>query len=166
MGNYLNLEFDRKLKKHEELLLPELTDVLEKLGLSLYDFDYQQGSSTFRVFIYNDDSKTASLDDCVKVDRALSDFFDSAELPENVRLEVSSPGLYRFLRKVEHFEMSIGENIKVQTIQKLEGLKSKSLEGLLKAVSKESITLDISKQNMTVDINFSNIKSANAEYIF
>lgn len=160
------MDFDRKLKKHEKLLLPELNKVLGGLNLELYDFDYQQGSSTFRVFIFNPDSKTASLDDCVKVDRALSEFFESADLPENIRLEVSSPGLFRFLRELKHFQMSVGENIKVQLNEKIEGIKSKTIVGSLVSMSNESINLELVKENKIININFSNIKSANAEYIF
>ena len=166
MGEKLTLDFDRKLKKHEQLLLPVLEIALSKLELKLYDFDYQQGSSTFRVFVFNSSTNTATLEECIKLDRELSSFFDNEELPENIRLEVSSPGLYRFLRKLKHFEMSVGENIKVQLINKLEEIKSKTVEGVLVNVESDGIEINLNKYNKKLHILFSSIKSANAEYVF
>ena len=166
MGENLTLDFDRKLKKHEQLLLPELESALSRLELELYDFDYQQGSSTFRVFVFNSSTNTATLDECIKVDRELSSFFDNEELPENVRLEVSSPGLYRFLRKIKHFEMSVREKIKVHLIHKLEEVKNKTVEGVLLSVGSDGIEINLNKYNKKLHILFSNIKSANAEYVF
>ena len=160
------MDFDRKLSRNEKLIEPELISVLNKLGLELYDFDYQHGTSTFRVFIYNSSTKTASLDDCVSVDRELSDFFEGSDLPDNVRLEVSSPGLFRHLKSLKHFQMSVGENIKVKLLGKVDGVKSKIIEGNLVSVNDDSIKLQDKRDKKIFDINFSNIKSANAEYIF
>ena len=160
------MNFDRTFSRHELLIKPEIEKVLSELNLELYDFDYQQGTSTFRVFIYNKTTKTASLDECVLVDRALSDFFEVADLPDNVRLEVSSPGLYRFLRKIDHFMFSIGGNVKLTLNQTLEGFKGKVITGVLTAVDDDYIEIEETKTKQIFKIEFLNIKSANAEYIF
>ena len=161
------MNFDRVLSKNEELISGPLGKALEGLNLSLYDFDYQPGTSTYRVFIYSEVTKTASLEDCIAVDRQLSLFFDEcSDLPDNVTLEVSSPGVYRFLKKRFHFEMSINEAVKIKLNNTVEGIKGKIIEGSLEKVDDQSLTILDSRNNNKYTINFNNIKSAQADYKF
>ena len=164
------MDFDRPLNKLEKIIGPVVEQAVSNLGLKLYDFDYQAGSSTFRVFIFDEETGSATLDNCVEVDRALSGFFEENEnIPENIRLEVSSPGVYRSLNTIEHFQMTLGQLLKIKLFQPLDGLKGKIVEGELKSVSTDKITVEISKikkENKILDINFSNIKSANADFKF
>ena len=164
------MDFERSLNKLEKLIGPTVEQTVSNLGLKLYDFDYQAGNSTFRVFIFDEKTGSATLDNCVEVDRALSGFFEENEnIPDNIRLEVSSPGVYRSLNTIEHFEMTVGQLLKIKIFQPIEGLKGKVVEGELKSVSPEKITVEvlkIKKDNKILDINFSNIKSANADFKF
>ena len=161
------MDFNRVLSKNEKLISEPLKKVLNDLDLKLYDFDYQAGTSTFRVFIYNQDTKTASLEDCVAVDKQLSAFFEECEsLPENVTLEVSSPGVYRLLKKKFHFEMSLNEFIKVKLVSTIDGFKGKLIEGTLVEIDGETITIREGKNNNLYKINFNNMKSAQADYKF
>ena len=160
------MNFDRQFNNQEKLLYPHLLSVLDSLGLELYDFDFERGSARFRVFIINPSTKTASLDECVSVDRALSTVFEDEDFPENIVLEVSSPGIYRSIKTIEHFTMAKGELIKLKLFEKVESIKGKELVGKLVDLNDNQITLEILKDNKTVNICFSNIKSANAEYVF
>ncbi len=55
-----------------------------------------------------------SLADCEAISRQLSDSLDAHEtLSGHYMLEVSSPGLNRPLRKLEHFERVVGRRVKV-----------------------------------------------------
>ena len=64
------------------------------------------------------------LDDCEKVSLAVSALLDVEDpLPGQYNLEVSSPGLDRTLKKVEHFQRFVGEEVKVQMRFPIEGRK-------------------------------------------
>ena len=86
----------------------------EELGL--YDLEYIAGSKTLKLFVIDEKTKSAVLQDCIKVDRALSEIMESDWVPDDIVLEVSSPGLFRKLRSIDHFEAQVEEFVSV-TIQ-------------------------------------------------
>ena len=54
----------------------ELTEkIVHENNYALYDVEYHSGSSTLRVFIMDPETKTAVIEDCVKVDRAFDPLF-------------------------------------------------------------------------------------------
>lgn len=146
--------------------------IVEGEGLKLYDLEYIVGSSTLRIFIYNEQTGTAQLDECIRVDRAFSPFAEELEwIPESLTLEVSSPGVYRHLSSIEHFERVVGERIKLalsspvsdtnhpQAPKEFKG--SKKLIGFLREVTPAQIALDI--DGAILNISYAEIKKANLE---
>ena len=92
-----------------------ITPCIEELGYEVWDVEFvKEGSGWFlRVTIDSDDG--IDIDDCEKVSRAISPILDEVDpIEQNYTLEVSSPGLERTLRKPEHFESCIGEEIEVR----------------------------------------------------
>lgn len=88
--------------------------VIPENGLKLYDLEYQPAQQLLRVYVYDPSTKTAVIEDCVKIDRALTPFIEEESwIPDALVLEVSSPGIYRHLSQKEHFEMSFGEMVLV-----------------------------------------------------
>ncbi len=164
----LNKERAGLEKKFYELC----TQVVGQEGYELYDLDYVNGSQTLRVFIKNKQTNTADLQDCVKIDKALSPFIDEANwMPESLVLEVSSPGIYRQLRTQKHFEESVNELISVNIIGSLEVnlnkdvpaklMKQKKFRGKLISVDDSNIELRIEDKNLK--ISFKQIKKANLD---
>ncbi len=98
----------------------ELTqEVVSGEGYLLYDMEYIKGSKTLRVYIMNKETKTAVIEDCVNVDRAFSEPMEALEwIPDDIVLEVSSPGMFRKIKTREHLELSISERILVQLNKK------------------------------------------------
>lgn len=142
--------------------------VIPEQGLELYDLDYLPGSGELRVFIRNPQTQTAQLEDCMRVDRALSPSLEEDWTPEKLTLEVSSPGLFRPLRTVAHFQETVGEMVSLQLAQKLEdeGLSkatksTKKIVALLKEVAPEGIKIELEGQ--VVSLAFDQIKKANLE---
>lgn len=142
--------------------------VVPETGLELYDLDYLTGSSELRVFIRDPQTKTAVIEDCMKVDRALSPYLEEDWTPESLTLEVSSPGLFRHLRTMDHFKEVIGEQITLTLSGKLEGeglskaaLGLKKVTAPLKALSDEGVVVEI--ENQDIVIKFEKIKKANLE---
>ncbi len=145
--------------------------VTDQLEIGLYDLVYVAPSKKLTLFIFNKESKTAGLEDCVKVDRALTDIFEQEKwIPEEITLEVSSPGLYRGLREKFHFEMAIGENIKIEFNNKIKTseensslLKKKKIVAKLLKVEASEIEIEFDKKKYV--IVFELIRRANLETV-
>lgn len=125
----------------------EPNDIEKRLGpfleATLYELvwvEVSRGGQRTVVRIFIDKPGGITIDDIAKASREISAFLD-VSMPElgNYILEVSSPGLDRYLRKPAHFHQQIGQKISVHLAQPLEGRKN--FKGLLKAVSDEGIEL-------------------------
>ena len=141
-------------------------------GYILYDLEYIVGSKLLRVYIMNESTKSALIEDCIKVDHALTPFFESETwMPREITLEVSSPGIYRQLRVKEHFKQSVGKKVSTVLSKNLTGelytgmpksiTAEKKLKGELLEIEDEAIYLKIDK--FKVMVPFINIKRANLE---
>lgn len=164
------------LIKNKTGIALKLHDLAEKIvkecGYVLYDDEYISGSSTFRVFVMDEKTNTAVIEDCIKVDRAFSPYCEELDyIPNDFVLEVSSPGVYRSLKSIKHFKAAIGELIQLSLSGELvtpnnanfpnSALKSKRLRGILKSVDDEKIKIEIDK--LELEIAFSQLKKANLD---
>lgn len=103
-------------KKFFELV----SEVVQKEGLELYSMDYIGGQQVLRLFIQNPETKTAQLDDCARIDRAMTPFIEELEwMPEELTLEVSSPGVYRDIKEGHQFKEALGERISLSLFNKV-----------------------------------------------
>ncbi len=88
---------------------------VEGCGVRLYDTTTarEHDDNIFRIYISNPDG--ISLDKCAEVSRMVSPLLDVNE-PMNgkYKLEVSSPGIERKLKTLNHFIGSVGENVKIK----------------------------------------------------
>jgi len=166
------MELTKNLSQTEQKYTELAMKIVAECDLELYDLEFVQGSSTLRVFIRDPKTNTAEIDDCVKVDRAFSPYCEDLEwIPDNFILEVSSPGVYRSLKRLDHFEAAIGSIISCSihgklTDDQLAGLNKKSakgnkLRGILKEISEEKIVMDIDGQMLS--LSFEQIKRANLD---
>jgi ribosome maturation factor RimP len=92
-----------------------LTPVVVECGVELYDMEYvkEGGSRILRLFI--DKEAGVDLSDCERVSRAVSDVLDEHDpIPDEYRLQVSSPGLERRLVKPSHFERYVGHRVLIK----------------------------------------------------
>ena len=143
--------------------------VVQETDFELYDVTYNSINNLLRVFIYEKSTQSAEINDCVEVDRAFSRYIESEDwLPEKLTLEVSSPGLYRKIKTLSHFRMSIGKLIKVHFGPEIkpEKFKNKKVIAMLNNCNDDSIDLTTQKDEEIINVNFINIKSVNAEYQF
>lgn len=162
-----------------ELKLYELSlNIVEKeCGYKLYDLEYVPGSSTLRVFIMDPKTKTAVIEDCVKVDRGFTPYCETENwIPHDFVLEVSSPGMYRELKTKEHFDLAQGEFILLslsteqleaadkEELKRFDALTSLRLRGKLLQFSDENVTLEIG--NEEIKVKFKNIKKVNMDPAF
>ncbi len=155
-------------KKFWELCVP----VVKAQGLELYDLEYLSGQKLLRLYIMNPETKSAVIDDCVKVDHALTPFFETEEwMPAEVTLEVGSPGVYRHVACMAHFQVGLGEihavtimgnlDSKLNPVASKKLLAAKKFRGELKEVKPEAIVLKTDDGDVV--IGFQSIKNAQVD---
>ena len=97
-----------------------------------------------------DNEKQISIQDCEKVNNAITDILDEKDIIKTQYfLEVSSPGLERRIREDKHLEMFIGEKIEVHLFKAIE--KEKIISGVLKSYDKDKITIEL--EEISIDKN-------------
>ena len=134
------------LTKLEEKVEKLLKGMIESLGYELYDVEYVKEGKNYFLRIYIDKPEGIDLNDCEKVNDAISDRLDEANyIKEPYFLEVSSPGVERVLRKDKHLEQNRGEEIEIKLFKKDENGK-KEYQGILKNFDEDKIILEQIKQ--------------------
>ena len=115
--------------------------LVETMGyeLVLLEFSPHKGSALVRLFI--DAPGGITLGDCERVSREVEGVLDVEDpIPQNYRLEVSSPGMDRPLVKPAHFERFVGHVAKVQLVAPKAGRRK--FLGVLKGLQEGQVVLD------------------------
>lgn len=148
------------MSKIEEKVEELVTKPINELGYRVYDVMYvKEGKDNYlRIFIDNDTE--ISLDDCEKVNNAITDMLDEADyIKDQYFLEISSSGVERHIRKDSQLQEHIGKDIDVKLFKPLN--KQKELEGNLKQFDEKTITLIIDEEEITIErSNISSMKRA------
>ncbi len=101
-----------------ERVSKRIITLLEDLGLRLYDLQYNHVSKTLRVFI-DREKGGITIKDCQKVSTILSRDLDNTDLiNSSYTLEVSSPGVERYLKRPEHYAWAAGKRVEVDIGEK------------------------------------------------
>ena len=96
--------------------------IVEDLDLYLWDVRFEKEGADWYLRIIIDSNDGISCDDCEAVSRPLSKLLDETDpIEQAYYLEVSSPGVERELRKPEHFEVCIGDTVRVKLIRPVNG---------------------------------------------
>ena len=163
----------------EEKIEKLLKQTIENLGYELYDVIYEKEAKDYYLRIFIDKPEGISLEDCEKVNDAISDLLDEANyIKDQYFLEVSSPGIERLLRKEKHFKQSIGKEVTVNLFKpinvketneneetkpkKKKEKPKKQIEGILKDFNSNQIILDVENNELTIDRN--NIANMKLKY--
>jgi ribosome maturation factor RimP len=138
-------------------------DILEHEAMELVDVEYRKESNGWVLRVLIDKNGGVTTDDCRRVSRQLSDILDVKSIMcYAYKLEVSSPGLNRPLRKEKDFKRFIGETVKLKTCRPIESRRN--FVGRLVDYKDGSIFLYIDGRNFTISHDI--IIKANLEYDF
>ncbi|WP_024954827.1 ribosome maturation factor RimP [Sulfurospirillum arcachonense] len=135
-----------------------IVNILHDCDVELYDLEtvseFEQ--KIFRIYITSPEG--ISLDKCAEVTRILSPILD-LEPPVNgvYTLEVSSPGIERPLKKIEHYKGSIGQDIKVKLIN------TDKIIGKLESMEDGKITI-IEEDGEVTTLSLDDIEKARTYY--
>lgn len=154
-----------------------ISSEVQALGYELFDVEMpcsKQG--VMRVFIskskHNGNSSSSqagvSIDDCASVSRALSKLSALDDLREKYSLEVSSPGVNRKLRSLQHFLGAIGERIKITYFAEEESDSSKTdtVRALLEAVDGDELSLLIEPASELKVLKYDQVHKAQVDFMF
>ena len=148
------------MSKIEEKVEELITKTVNELGYEIYDVMYvKEGKDNYlRIFI--DNNSGISLDDCEKVNNAITDMLDEADIiKDQYFLEISSPGVERHIRKNQQLEEHIGKDINVRLFKPID--KQKDLTGTLQKFDNEQVVLLINAQEVSIKRdNISSMKRA------
>ena len=126
----------------EEKVENLVKEPIQNIGYELYDVEYSKEGKDYFLRIFIDKEDGIDLNDCEKVNNAISDILDEANyIKEQYFLEVSSPGIERVIRKDRHLEQSIGEEINIKLFKKDEN-NLKEYKGILKQFNSDYIELE------------------------
>ena len=124
-----------------------LESTLQGLGYELVDFERSGKGALLRVFI--DQPQGIDVEDCAKVSNHLSRVL-AVENIDYGRLEVSSPGLDRLLRKERDFVRFAGHKARIKVRVPVEG--QRNFLGVLRETHAGKIELDVDGRIVTLDL--------------
>ena len=102
------------------------------------EFAFESGRWVLRLYI--DKQGGVTVGDCERVSRSIEDLLAVEDaIPVSYVLEVSSPGLDRPLRRLEHFEAVLGQQVRVRTEQPIDGRSN--FKGTLEAVEADVLQI-------------------------
>ncbi len=116
----------------------DIKAVVESAGADLYDISTlnDNGETIYRVSILGKDGKT-DIEKCVEITHLISPLLDvTPPVSGEYRLEVSSPGVERKLKKPHHYELSKGENVELKLFS------TERVKGKLKDFKDDTVILE------------------------
>ena len=137
-------------------------EVVSGLGFELVDIELTGNRSQQLIRIFIQKPEGILLSDCAAVSRKLGELFDDKNVIENsYRLEVSSPGIERPLRKVRDFERYVGHRVRIRLKSKKEG--KRRIVGKIVEVDDNMIHIISSKNGEKASFSLADIAKANLD---
>ncbi len=130
-----------------------LESTLQGLGYELVEVERLAHNKLLRIFV--DKEGGINIDDCVAISNHLSRLF-AVESIDFGRLEVSSPGLDRPLRKEADFLRFNGETVKLKLRVPIEG--QRNFVGVLRETNNGIIKIEV--EGKLLDLELSNLGKA------
>ncbi len=156
------------LTQIETLVLP----ILDDLGYELVDLQLQQDGKQLALRIFVDKPAGITLDDCVEVSREVSAILEVEDpIRSAYRLEVSSPGLDRPLKKATDFQRFVGKKARLKSKNLIDpdqrGTTRKTFVGTLLGFEDDNVRLELTdKQGGVIAIPLADLDKANLEEEF
>lgn len=101
-----------------------ITPTADELGYYLWDVEYVKEGADKYLRITIDTEEGVNIEDCEKFHRAIDPILDEADpIAEAYHLEVSSPGIERELKCIEHIEACEGWDVEVKLYAAQDGAK-------------------------------------------
>jgi len=143
--------------------------LLDELQIELVDIEYQREGRDWFLRLFIDKEGGVTLDDCAEVSRELDALLEVEELIEHAfRLEISSPGLDRPLKRANDYQRFAGEFVKVKTYEQLDpdgrGYARKTFSGILLGLENGRVRIEQQdKRGGTIEFDLAQIARTNLD---
>ena len=130
-------------------------------GSELYDLNVVNHPNISKVeaFVYSE--QDIDLETTTRFNRQFQRILEDLGFEKgSFEMVVSSPGVERKIKNIRHFELSVGELLKIKTIESING--EYVFEGFLEKIENDNLFLNINDEVLSIDVN--NVKSAKLEY--
>lgn len=146
------------IEQIEQLTAP----ILLEHGAELVDlqFVHEHGQWVLRYFL--DKEKGITLDDCAKLSDHLGRILDASDLIKpSYSLEVSSPGIYRPLRKESDFRRFAGQLMKATVYAPIQGRRH--FKGAIETVGDGAVVVRDEQNGEAFTLPLDNVAKANLD---
>jgi ribosome maturation factor RimP len=146
-----------------------VSPVLHDMSFELVDLEFKREGKNWLLRLFIDKPGGITLDDCVDVSREVGALLEVEDVIESsYRLEVSSPGLDRPLKKAQDYERFCGELVKIKTHEKLDpdsrGYERKTFVGKLLGYEDGRVRiLQVDKKGGEIVFSLEDIAKTNLE---
>lgn len=145
----------------EKEILEAFDLYLSEENLELYDLNIVDYPSISRVEVYIVSDNEIDIDLTSRLNKQFQRLLENMGIEKgSYEMIVSSPGIERKLKTNRHFELALGELVKIKLFEPIKG--EYVLEGYIESAGEQDIKLIVN--SVQVVINFSNIKSAKIEF--
>ncbi len=150
------MEKKNTVEKVRELALP----LCEEQGLFLWDVRFEKEGASWYLKIFIDRDGGVDMDTCEEFTREFNRIIDEADpISQSYVMEIGSPGLERELRRPEHFQVCIGDEVIVRTIRPIDG--EREFIGILMSYEKGSFVIAQSEDKA----DWLNFKTADCSFV-
>ena len=134
---------------------------LSEENLELYDLNIVNYPDISRVEVFILSENEIDIELTSRLNKQFQSLLENIVIEKcSYEMIVSSPGIERKLKTNRHFELALGQLVKIKLYEPID--QQYVLEGLVESTSEKNVNLIIN--SVDVIINFSNIKSAKIEY--
>ena len=146
-----------------------ITPIVDSMSLELVDLEYKHEGRDWFLRIFIDKDGGVTLDDCADLSREVDAVLEVADIIHTAfRLEVSSPGIDRPLKKPADFERFKGQRVKLKTYEKLDpdqrGHDRKTFVGQLQGLNNDRVQiLQLDKKGGLIELALSDIAQAHLD---
>ena len=139
----------------------QIDSYLKDENMELYDLNIINFPNISKVEIYIFSNEEINIDTTARLNKQLSRVIEEFGYEKgSFDMIVSSPGIERKLKSLRHFELSIGELVKLKLFNPIDEVYT--FEGTLLSVTGKTIILKT--ENDDIEINISEIKNAKIEF--
>ena len=134
---------------------------LSEENLELYDLNIVNYPDISRVEVFIVSENEIDIELTSRLNKQFQRLLENIGIEKgSYEMIVSSPGIERKLKTNRHFELALGQLVKIKLYEPID--QQYVLEGLVVSTNEKNVNLIIN--SVDVIINFSNIKSAKIEY--
>lgn len=149
--------------KAEEKISQIAEKLAEELAVELVDVEFVKEGSQWFLRIFIDKDGGMDLDTCEVFSRKLGEILDEDDpITQAYRLEVSSPGIERPLKKEQDFIRFSGQLVKISLFEAIDG--QKQLIGKLAGLEDGKVKVEV--DGNVFEINLAQISKANLYWEF